>query len=357
MRKRLFTAVIAASLICGCSSDSSSQGPDPRLQLLESWWADFLSPELDALTDANGALEAAAKAHCETPTDTSLAELKEAWETSQRHLKRQEVFAFGPYTEEPERFRAELDFWPVRPDSIEEILAGENDVSAENVAGFGGPGKGLPAAEYLIWNEVSVDSDERRCAYLQGISGAATTASMGLKTAWDPEQDGHYGLLLNPSSEHEYETIILSVSAVVNRLWFTIENIRLERLGEPLGTTSGGSAQPEIVESRFSNASILAVQANLAGVEELYFGKDDSVGLAQFVGSTAPELNEDVRRELDASKAALDAIQPNLADAVVNDPATVQAAMDQLLKLQTLIEVDVISELGLSRSFNDTDGD
>ena len=54
---------------------------------------------------------------------------------------------------------------------------------------------------------------------------------------------------------------------------------------------------------------------------------------------------------------ALDAIDGPLSDAVVEDPESVEAAMDALTSLQRFFQIDVADALSIVVGFNDTDGD
>lgn len=355
-------------LVCAAGCSKSSDGPDPREELLESWWEGFLRVELDGLVDEAEGLEAATGALCDAPTESSLGEARDAWSATHRRLKRQEIFNFGPYTEPPRRYSVRLDFWPARPDTVETTVANEDlELAPEVVGGLGGGAKGLPAAQVLLWDGggqsetalAALEASERRCAYLHAITGNVADESRGLREAWDPDAGGHFGQLLEPGGDSEYESLVLSVSAVINRLWFAVENIRTTKLGKPHGSTSGGTPQPELAEARFARRSLAAIGDNLDAIELLYFGDDERslTGVAEFVAEGDPAVNDDVRTHLEASRDALDEIDGPLVEAVESDSADVQAAIDALQELQRVIEVDVISTLGLSLSFNDNDGD
>jgi predicted lipoprotein len=351
--------------VAGCSNPSGDDD-DPRERLIKSWWSGFLSVELDDLIAQSEGLQQASADLCDAPSQQALDDARGAWTATHRALKRQEIFNFGPYADEPLRYSAKLDFWPARPASVEEVAAAQDiDPTVESIGGLGGPTKGLPAAQVLLWGEdpsaalEMLESSERRCEYLKAMTAVVASDANGLRQAWNPREDGYYQQLLNPGDDSDYETSILAVSAIINRLWFTVENIRMEKLGKALGTTSGGTAQPELAESRFAERSLDSIRDNLDAIELLYFGDAERplVGVAEFVETVDPDLNDQVRADLKASRAALDAIDGPLTQAVESDAADVQAAIDELQNLQRSIEVDVMSTLGLSVSFNDNDGD
>ena len=146
----------------------------------------------------------------------------------------------------------------------------------------------------------------------------------------------------------------------MSRLVFIVENARGAKLGAVLGLRTDGTPQPESAESRFSGRSVQDVVDNLHGVEEVFFGAD--VKKPQSLAAYTDRLGHDelppkIRKALDASYAALDAIPGPLTEAVTKDPDSVQAAVDALAELQRLLQVDLINALGVTLTFNDADGD
>lgn len=354
---RPHVALFILTTLCSACSNPDT-GEDPRERVLHAWWDQFLGPELDELGAETSALSERIGEFCATLSDPSLDAAQSQWAKAHRRIKRQEIFNFGPYVEEPLRYKVKLDFWPARPTTIEATIANE-DLDLAKVPTLPGPSRGLPVIEYLLWETDTWTP--RRCDYLIAVAEDAHAQSVALKDAWDPALGGAYGELLNPGPNGTYKTLVLSVSAVINRLWFTVENIHLMKLGKPLFTAAdGGTAQPELVEAQYSGRSIEAIHDNLDAVEHLYFGEDgndEAVGIAQFVPATQQSLNDDIRAEFVAVRAALDAIDVPLDEAVVAQPNRVADAIEALERLQRLIEVDAISALGLSLSFNDNDGD
>lgn len=351
MKRRAW--ILVAALCASCSKPES--GPDPRERLLSSWWNDVLAPELTRLGDETSALSDRVEGFCATPSGPSLDAARSQFAHAHSSLKRQEVFAFGPYVEEPLRFKTRLDFWPARPDTIEQTIADET-VNLDGIDILPGPAKGLPVIEYLLFTTDAGDLtafEGRRCDYLQAIADQASDQSRALYDAWNPADGGYYSELLNPGTG-DYDTIVVAVSAVINRLWFTVENIRLMKLGDPLGS---GTPQPELVEAPYAPRSIAAIEDNLDMIELLYFGDEQATGIAEFVPDEDAPLNAEIETALIDSRAALTAIESPLTVAIGERPELVQAAIDELGVLQRLIEVDAISALGLSLSFNDNDGD
>jgi predicted lipoprotein len=122
---------------------------------------------------------------------------------------------------------------------------------------------------------------------------------------------------------------------------------------------TGGLAVPNEAESRFSGRSIQDILDNLAGIEVLYFGDParNLPGVSTYAVERGQSFDASFRSALDAARAALEAVDVPLTEAVSTDAERVREATARLGELQTLIQVDLISALGLSLSFNDNDGD
>jgi predicted lipoprotein len=350
-------ALVALMLTASCTPT------DLRRKVLRSWGEDLLLP-LYAQFDARlGELAVRIEALCSTPTEETLALAREGWWNARAPWKQAEVFAFGPFSEEPLRLGPKIDFWPARPENADEVLAGSDPITAET---FGAASKGLPIVEYLLYAP-SGDVAEafapgsRRCAYLASLVVDLRARTKELSDAWSPAGGNFLGELVEAGNTSKlYETLPLALGEIVNRMAYTAENIRGDKLGKPLGTTSGGSPQPELAESRWSGRSLQDIADNLTGIESVYFGApgEDALGLVDYLHwRDRFDLDARMRSELADSRRAIDLVRQPLTVAITTSPARVQAVSDALGELQRLVQVDVIGALSLTVGFNDNDGD
>jgi len=338
--------------------------PDKRRTLLSAWGETLLETyaEFEA---ACVELDVRARAFCDNPGQASLDAAREAWWSVRAPWKRTEIFAFGPYADEPIRLGPKLDFWPSRPDSVQQVLDGANPITAESAANLGAPARGMPAIEILLWavgdgTLTAFQSSPRRCEYLVALTSDLIARARDLRLAWDPENGNFLSELTHAGEQgRRFASLHLALGEVVNRLGYTVENIRTEKLGRPAGTANGGSPQPDKVESPFSGRSLEDIRDNLRGVEQLYFGAPGRgrPGLEQYLNERGRSFASLMRSKLELCHAALNAIGEPLAVAVVSQPDAVRAALERLAELQRAIQVDVIGALSLSIGFNDNDGD
>ena len=361
MVRRGLAALSCAAALTGCASEGAG---DTRRTLLERWTAELITPLYADFDERAQDVAAALDALCAAPSEAALATARTAWEGAREPLKRAEVFAFGPYSRPEFRIGPKIDSWPARPEEAEAWIAGQNPVDAATLAELGIWHKGLPLIEYFLFSpEASAQpqlEDARRCEYLRSTGAELVNRAHELHMAWAPE-GGNFSNQLSGAGRTStaWRSLKDAFGEVVNRMGFTIENVRRDKLGRPLGEMTGGNTLPNETESRFSGRAIRDILDNLAGIEVLYFG--DAARNLPGVSSYAAERGQDFdgrfRTALDAARAALESVDVPLGEAVNSEADRVRQASDRLGELQSLIQTELISALGLSLSFNDNDGD
>lgn len=364
--RRLFLVAAFASLALWLGSAhiacANRSGSEPRRELLESWGNYVILPGYRDVETAARALDERAKAFCAAPSADALASVQDAWWKARAPWKRSEVFAFGPYRELPWRLGPRIDSWPARAESIDEVLAASDPIRGDGLGTFQ---KGLPAIEYLIYEPSAgvlgaYQATPRRCEYLTAITSDLVEGARAMVHAWDPAGEDYLGELTRAGSGSQaFSSLQLALGEVVNRMAFTLENIRAEKLNRPLGRKADGTPQPDTAESRFSGRSLEDIRDNLRGIELVYFGTGEpgSQGLNVLLRDRSIDFDADFRAKMDASRAALDAITKPLTLAVVDEPGAVSTANERLRDLQRLVQVDILNTLSLTPSFNDNDGD
>lgn len=351
--------------LASCLRETSPE-EDPREDILKSQGEGAILPGYERFTRESEALAAASDAFCNAPEDEALLlSTRDAWEKARYAYKRMEVFAFGPHVAYPERFGPNIDFWPARETTIEETLLSEDDLDAASLGTSGASRRGLPVIEYLLWSAgddtlAAFAENPRRCTYLVAASGDLANLARGFEDAWSREGGNFLDELVAPASVEDgmYMNTQEAMSEVVNRMGFTLENIRRDKLGRPLGDETGGEPQPHKVESYWSGHSIEDIEANLEMIELLFHGDESARGLASHPRLQGrPDLVAAFDGKLAAARDALDEIEAPLSKAVLEEPDRVRSAHEALGELQTLIQADVVGLLSLTPSFNDSDGD
>lgn len=358
---RSLAALAGAAALCGCASEG--QG-DTRRTLLERWSSELIVPLYADFEQRSEDVAAAVDALCAAPSEPLLTGARAAWESAREPFKRAEVFAFGPYSRPEFRIGPKLDSWPARPDDVEEWLAGSNPVDAATLAELGVWHKGLPVIEYFLYSpEASARAQlevPRRCEYLRSAATELVQRARELHLAWAPEGGNFAGQLSGAGrTSTAWRTLRDAFGEVVNRMGFTLENVRRDKLGRPLGDMTGGVTLPNETESRFSGRAIRDILDNLAGIELLFFGDParNLPGVASYAIERGRSFDAQFRSAVDGARAALEAVSAPLGEAVDTEAERVREASVRLGELQSLIQTDLIGALGLTLNFNDNDGD
>jgi len=352
----------------GCSG-SSSEAFD-QAALVESLGTVVIIPTYRAFADEAAALVTEAESFCAAPGTASLESLQAQWRATRGRWKQNDVVAFGPFREQPWRLGPKIDFFPVREDTIAENLAIDEPFTLERVSALGTASRGLGTIEYLIFDTEGLetvlarfegDNRARRCEYVVALAQDLQVNANDMVDAWSPSGDDYLGNLVSSGEPGtQFASIREATNEIVNRMLFVVDDIRVRRLGRPLGLDSGGQTRPDQLESRYSDHSIEDILATLNGLENLYRGEftgSTGMGIQDWVEARNRALASAVLDEIGRTRAAVQEIPEPLRLAIEENPGAVRNAVDVGLDLRNIIGVDVVNALGSTVSFNDSDGD
>lgn len=356
MRRRCAMAVavlLVATMVTGCGDDA----PD-RSAVLGDLADQTIIPAYDDLALRTRALHDATTTLCEAPDDEALVEARAALAGARSGWSTTESMWVGPAMDR--RSWAVID-WPVAADEIESLI-GDTDVAltVDSLSSrIGADQRGLRAVEYVLWAPDPQDAatvtvalaDERRCAYLTGVSELIATEAAVLLDAWSVGVDG---------DDAYRDTFVGSddgIDTIVGDIAFLLEAMTDAELGVALGEMEQ-DADPDAVVDGPAALGVADLRAHLDGIRAVLVGT--AVDTAP-TGTLAPLLGDDLvgrlDAELEAATDALDEIVVPLRDAVVDEPATVAAARDAIKAVQVTVTTEVVSRLGVTIGFSDADGD
>ncbi len=350
---------VMSAMAC-LSSTSSENRPQ---EVLVSMADTIIAPRFDTLTVTAQQMQVDVAQLCETPTNTSLENARTAWRATRSAWRQIEPFFFGPHSRIPTRYGRVLDFWPVREGKIDELIESEDELSGEILSNKGAVVRGIPALEYVLFGGPSASlvggaNGDRVCLVAASMAEDIHGLSVALRDQWLKAPDAYIDVLKTPEIG-EFMDVRGALSEVVNRMGFTIENMRVDRLGTPLGDKVGGQLMPDLVESRYSDHSLEDLRQVLVTIETLFQGSgtEGSYGLIDMPRIQGrQDIIDAFQQALASARAALSAIPEPLKDNL-DQTEVVRTAYDRLGDLQRVIQGDVINVLGLSLAFNDADGD
>ena len=96
----------------------------------------------------------------------------------------------------------------------------------------------------------------------------------------------------------------------------------------------------------------------LLGMQAVYLGSGEGgLGISSLVSHLSQETDTRLKDQFTAALEAIDSVEGTLRVAFAQRPDQIRNVYDHLAELQQTISVDVVSLLGVSVGFTDTDGD
>lgn len=368
MNLRRAPALLFVALLAGCTNTGWSTGFD-RKPMFEDLVSGVILPIYADLEGGAGDLHAATSALADDPTEARLTSAQQAWRAARKRWKQSEGFRFGPV--QSQKFGEAIDWWPAKPENIEEKIAGTEPITPEMIEAIGTSSKGFMAMEYLLFEPeggnpavlarlTAEDGGARRRAYLVALAENIKVKTAALYDAWDPAQGNHAAELREAGASATYRTRKAAVDQIVNRLISQTEIVLSNKLGKPLGKNSGGEPQPDQEEAPRSDNSLEDMLDGLRAVAIVYTGDyegHDGLGISDLVRSKSEPLDASVLRDIDNALGAVSAIPDPFRTALTDHPAEANAAYESVRELKRRLTTEVVGVLGVTLTFNDNDGD
>jgi len=332
-----------------------------RQALLESMVTDTILPLHQELADSALQLEAIAIAFQDNTNEETLLAFQEAWKDTSIAYETIQVYRFQRVMP----FLTQIDSNPPNIPFIEGYIdfEPEGSINAEFVASLGSSSKGLPALEFLIFvDDASIILDNvNRLDYAVGVASDIRSVSDELVIQWTPDAGGFADRFLD--GDGELSNVRSSISMLTNEIIAELEDVARFWLGNPLGYSDGGEAQPDLVEAPYSQTSIDKLIANLNGVSIALNGyDDDAIALVDLLDFFGAELDGEpmsvvLNEQITLVQEQLIALEMPLQEAVLDDNENVTVAYDDAVRLLQLVKTDMASQLGITVTFSDNDGD
>lgn len=354
---------------CGGANRADEVATFERGAMLENLATQLILPGHEALRVALNELAAATGAFTGNPTPATLDAAQAAW--LRANLARMAVLPYNFDWVADSLIHNRLDTRPARVEFVNgELLAGDAPLTTEYLDSLGSSSVGLGVMEYLLFDPVGGDAAilaafttgpdaARRRDLLNTLAAALPARADEIIAIWSAEGENYTQLFIE--ADAATGDIWGSINLLTNHMLAVTEEIVGDRLGQPLGKRNNDQLQPGLVEAPYSGASLERIIATVEALQATYRG-GDGLGFddyLDFLGATYGErpLSQEVNARFAAALGALRAIEGPLEVAVVEKPAQVEAAYQAMRELMTIIKVDMINQMGLTMTFNDSDGD
>jgi uncharacterized protein len=301
------------------------------------------------------------------PDELNLLNLQNKWKEVYATMKQCEMYQFGVI--EQNFLWAKIDFWPVRPNDVNDFLVQSESFTTEVLSSKGATVKGLPVLEYLIFDPINGNSKilddftthvdkAKRKEYLNGLAENISTIAESFLTQW---QSTYRNTYIN----NDAQGITGSINSTVNNMIATINYIKDNKIGKPFGKKDG-ILYPNEVEALQSKLSLNAIENNIVGFENLLLGKNingtDGLGYDDFLDHLGAKfqdgtMSEKIKNQINDFEIKISLIETPLQQAIITDPEKVDALYLSLKQLLVLVQVDMVNNLGVTLTFTDNDGD
>jgi putative iron-regulated protein len=228
--------------------ETAANTPDAEsAELQQQIAADFADqvvvPTYQQLVEKSAEFVAAIDTFTVEPTDANLAAAQEKWLETRQPWESSEAFAFGPAASLG--YDGDLDDWPVNETDVEAVLASDDELTPEYIAGLQTTQKGFHAIELVLFgkdnDKTAADFGDRDLAYLKAATTAFDMTANELVKSWVEGVEGNppYREVLataGSSDNPAYPTTAAVVEEIVQGMLACLDEVGNEKIGVPLET-------------------------------------------------------------------------------------------------------------------------
>ena len=364
MQPRIKLLLPLLILVLLLATACASEPPPSQRDVLVSLADDLIVPRFQAVGTETGQLRDALHSLCADPDVDTLASARTAWRDARTPWLRSQSMWFGPVMQR--RSRILVDWSPIDPERIETTLAKRESVLPDDVREFfGSTQRGLGAIEYVIFDDDAAvlaslgEPGGIRCQYLTALGDVVADEMSGVLADWTGDgsgNDGYAGYFKGTAGVALVEQ--QAVDEVVRTSVFITRSINDMKLGKALGA-DGGQPDPSAIPGAGGSNAVADLRNQVLGMQDTYLGAgtEGALGVSALVQGVSADADERMRRHFTAALAAIDGLQEPLQSTVVSDPEPARLAHQRIQELQRALNTEVVSLLGVTVGFADTDGD
>ncbi len=351
-------ALIALAVACNQGSEAAPEEDEVLISLTDL----IIVPGYESVAVKTGELRVALDALCANPTDSTLAAAQQAWRDTRAPWMRSEATWMGPVMDR--RSLGIMD-WPlVEPERIENMLENNPATTPDDIRfTLSSTQRGMGAIEYLVFADDAVQAlsgpDSTRCAFLTSLGEVVDVEAALVAEEWTTgiERATPYKDFFTDRGTASLLTG-QAVAEVVRTQVFLIRTIVDMRLASAMGLREGGP-DLELLPGGKGEHALEDLRNQILGMRDMYVGHDSeqSYGISDIVRVLSAETDDRMKQNFDDALAAIDDVDVPLRRALSERPEQVREVYDRLSDLQRTLSTEVVSLLGVSVGFSDTDGD
>ena len=298
-----------------------------------------------------------------------------SWRLMRKYWEQSEAFLFGPAGDHS--IDPHIDSWPLDFNAMNSLLNNAAQMAQIEEEGGAYVGdklgyalKGFHAAEYLLFETVeqggravgtgkphATNLTHAEAVYLVGIIEDLTQQAILLEYCWagkvsdakqkllddaeiEPWEDNYGQQMINagkPGSKFvSYQEVAEEIVAGCIDIAGEVADLKM---GNPY--ISRNETQRDYIESPYSCTSTIDFADNIRSIKNAYCGaKSGDASISDYVKKQDKSLDEDVRKAIDESIAAIEAIQ-DFENTAQSNPQ-VKAAIDKVSALEDVLAKEVL---------------
>ena len=298
-----------------------------------------------------------------------------SWRLMRKYWEQSEAFLFGPAGDHS--IDPHIDSWPLDFNAMNSLLNNAAQMAQIEEEGGAYVGdklgyalKGFHAAEYLLFETVeqggravgtgkphAANLTHAEAVYLVGIIEDLTQQAILLEYCWagkvsdakqkllddaeiEPWEDNYGQQMINagkPGSKFvSYQEVAEEIVAGCIDIAGEVADLKM---GNPY--ISSNETQRDYIESPYSCTSTIDFADNIRSIKNAYCGaKSGDASISDYVKKQDKSLDEDVRKAIDESIAAIEAIQ-DFENTAQSNPQ-VKAAIDKVSALEDVLAKEVL---------------
>ena len=357
---RVALVVISLAALIACTQEP----PPSRQDVLVSLTRDLIVPRFQSVSAEMHELRTLLHTLCADPNAGSLEAARTAWRDARAPWMRSQAMWFGPVMER--RSRALVDWLPIDPERIESLLAERGVVTANDVREFlASTQRGLGAIEYLLFEDDRVvlerlgPSEAMRCQYLTTLGDVVAAETDAILAEWNGAGGSGKGYAAYFNGTGSVSLLDQqAVDELVRTSVFLTRSIVDMKLGKAL-VAGDGQPDPAAIPGGLAYHSVADMRNQVLGMQDVYLGAptEPGLGVSVLVKGVSKDADDRMRQHFTLALAAIDALEEPLQTTIIDNPQPAQMAHQRLQELQRALNTEVVSLLGVTVGFADTDGD
>ena len=351
----MLASCLLLAVLAGCGSGGASDR-----DVLVSLTDEVVVPAYRSASEDVAQMDQDVKNLCSSPSEASLEAARQSWRDARASWMRTEAMWFGPVMDR--RSVRLVDWSPTNVAGMDEMLASGRvlttdevrEVLASNLRGFG-------AIEYLLFGAntpAGSNATEALCAYLTALTEVARTEVDAILKEWVDGAEGR-----PPYKDYFSDRAGVSalpkaaVADVVRTQVFLIRDAVDMRMASALGLRAD-APDLTLIPGTAADNGLHDLRNEILGMQAIYEGSgEEGMGVSALVAALSEETDRRLREQFTAAISAIDAVEGPLRAAISERPEQVVAVHDALQDVQVTVSTEVVSLLGVSVGFTDTDGD